>query len=101
MLKPSWLTSAKTLSGRPADANLAPPRAGSSRPDRLRGFSDGDRDRTWQEGPSGVWLRRHRDRALEAHARPRRHRHLMEARAVPVRAADARLGDGWRRLAAH
>ena len=35
----------------------------------------------------------------QAHARPRRHRHLLEARALPVRAADDGLGDGRRRLA--
>ncbi len=35
----------------------------------------------------------------QAHPRPRRHRHLLEARALPVRAADARLRDGRRRLA--
>ena len=36
-----------------------------------------------------------------AHPRPRRHRHHVDPRALPVRAAAARLGDGRRRLAAH
>ena len=34
-----------------------------------------------------------------AHARPRRRRHLLEARRLPLRAAAAGLGDGRRRLA--
>ena len=71
----------------------------SSRPPATLGCTDGDRDRPREEGPPRLWLRRRRDRALAAHARPRRRRHLLEARRLPLRAAAARLGDGRRRLA--
>ncbi len=56
--------------------------------------SVGSRDRTGQEGSSRLRVRRHRDRAVEAHAGPRRHRHHLEPRPLPLRAAAARLGDG-------
>ena len=42
--------------------------AGSFRPPPSLGSSDGDRDRPRQEGPPRLWIRRHRDRALAAHA---------------------------------
>ena len=66
---------------------------------RPLGSRHGNRDRPRQEGAPRLRLRRHRDRALAAHARPRRRRHLLEARALPLRAAAARVGDGRRRLA--
>ena len=37
----------------------------------------------------------------QAHARPGRHRHHLDARALPLRAAAARLGDGRRGLPGH
>ena len=61
----------------------------------------GSRDRTRQEGASGLRLRRHRDRPVQAHARPGRRGHRLEARRPPARAAAPRLRDGRRRLAAH
>src|SRR5271165_3711564 len=87
-----WLTPSESSPRRPAEPSQAPPCAGSSRPPRLRGCPDGDRDRPRQERAQGLRVRRHRDRALAAYARPRRHRHLLEARPIPVRAADGRLG---------
>ena len=63
------------------------------------GCPDGARDRQGQEGSPRLRLRRHRDRALAADARSGRHRHHLDARALPVRASAARLGDGRRRLA--
>ena len=99
MLSRTWLPPPDRRSRRFADLLEAPPRAGSFRPCRLRGFDDGDRDRTWKEGSSRLRLRRHRDRSFAAHPRPRRHRHLLEARPLPVRAADDGLRDGRRRLA--
>ena len=63
------------------------------------GCRHGSRDRPGQEGPPRLRLRRHRDRPVAPHARPGRHRHHLDARALPLRAAAARLGDGRRRLA--
>ena len=82
---------------RTADGWL-PPLDRPVRPDRL-GCCDGSRDRTRKEGPAGLWIRRHRDRPVAAHARPRRRRHLVDARPLPVRSAAARGGAGRRRLA--
>ena len=60
----------------------------------------GSRDRTRQEGATRLRVRRHRHRPLAPHARPRRHRHLLEARPLPLRAPAARRRDGRRRLPA-
>src|ERR671924_1191400 len=45
-------------------------RAPATTPVRRLGCSDGARDRQGEKGPSGLRLRRHRDCAVEAHARP-------------------------------
>ena len=60
---------------------------------------DGSRDRARKEGPAGVRLRRHRDRAVTPDAGSRRRRHHLDARPLPVRAAAAGRGAGRRRLA--
>ena len=92
----SWSAAA---TGPTEDRSLDPVCAGSSRPPATLGCVDGDRDRPREEGPPRVWIRRCGDRALPAHARPRRRRHLLEAGRLPLRAAAARLGHGRRRLA--
>ena len=69
----------------------------TSRP-RL-GCADGSRDRSRKEGPEGLRVRRDRDRAVAPDARPRRRRHLLDARPVPVRAAAAGGRARRRRLA--
>ena len=69
------------------------------RPPRVLRCCNGSRDRPRKEGPPGLRIRRHRDRALAAHARPRRCRHHVDARSVSVRAAAAGGRARRRRLA--
>ena len=92
----SWSAAA---TGPTKDPPWTPPARGLSRPPATLGCIDGDRDRPREEGPPRLWIRRCRDRALPAHARPRRRRHLLEARRLPLRAAAAGLGHGRRRVA--
>ena len=80
----------------PAATVEPPPVAGPSRPHPTLGFRHGDRDRPRQEGAPRLWVRRYRDRPVPPDPRPRRCRHLLDARSIPLRAAAARVRDGRR-----
>ena len=55
---------------------------------------DRDRDRPGQARPPRLLLRRHRDRALAAHPRPRGGQHRLADRRLPLRHPGARRPDG-------
>ena len=61
---------------------------------------DRDRDRTRQARPPGLFLRRHRHRALAPHARPRGGLGRLADRRLPLRPADHRGPDGLGDVAA-
>ena len=56
----------------------------------------GNRNRPRKERAARLRIRRRRDRSFAPHAGPRRHRHHLDPRSLPLRPAPARLGDGRR-----